>query len=289
MSNVAMPEPRDLMQAGVHFGHASGRWHPKMKPYIFATRDKLHIMDLEKTREQLETVLPILEDRVASGKLVVVVGTKKQVSPLVAEMGKRLGIPYVSERWLGGTLTNWAEMQSSIARMKRVEGILANEEEAGRMIKKERVAMEGDLKRMHVKFDGIRDLTRKPDVLFVIDPSYEHNAIKESRDQGLEVFGVCDTNSDPSLLDHVIPANDDGPKSLKLILGLVEEFIAKGLATRGKNAEQAEKAEAAAKEEAQVKIDEAELEKIEEKVEEEVVEKKPAKKADKEDKEEKGE
>jgi small subunit ribosomal protein S2 len=201
--STTTPDIRDLMQAGVHFGHASGRWHPKMKPYIFATRDKLHIMDLEKTREQIAIVLPILEERVKSGKLVVLVGTKKQVSPLVAEIGKKLGIPYVSERWLGGSLTNWAEMQASIARMKRVEAILADEEQASRMIKKERVAMEGDLKRMHVKFDGVRDLTRKPDVVFVIDPSYEHNAIKESRDQGLEIFGICDTNSDPSVLDHV--------------------------------------------------------------------------------------
>jgi small subunit ribosomal protein S2 len=283
MSSLNIPESRELMQAGVHFGHASGRWHPKMKPYIFATRDKLHIMDLEKTRSQLEAVLPVLEDRVASGKLVVLVGTKKQVSPMVAEMGKRLGIPYISERWLGGTLTNWGEMQASIARMKRVEGTLADEEEASRMIKKERVAMEGDLKRMHVKFDGIRDLTRKPDVVFVIDPSYEHNAIKESRDQGLEIFGIADTNSDPSVLDHVIPANDDGPKSLTLILGLVEQAIAQGLAARGKEIEKAEAA--AATEEAQVKIDEAELEKIEEQVEE-VEEKKPAKKADKDEEKE---
>jgi small subunit ribosomal protein S2 len=140
--STTTPDIRDLMQAGVHFGHASGRWHPKMKPYIFATRDKLHIMDLEKTREQIAIVLPILEERVKSGKLVVLVGTKKQVSPLVAEIGKKLGIPYVSERWLGGSLTNWAEMQASIARMKRVEAILADEEQASRMIKKERVAME---------------------------------------------------------------------------------------------------------------------------------------------------
>lgn len=286
MSTVSIPESRELMQAGVHFGHASGRWHPKMKPYIFATRDKLHIMDLEKTRSQLAEVLPLLQERVASGKLVVLVGTKKQVSPLIVEMGKRLGIPYVAERWLGGTLTNWGEMQASIARMKRVEATLSNEEEAERMIKKERVAMQGDLKRMHVKFEGIRDLTRKPDIIFVVDPSYEHNAIKESRDQGLEIFGIADTNSDPSLLDHVIPANDDGPKSLTLVLGLVEQAIANGLAVRGKELEKAEAAAAAA-EEAQVKIDEAELEKIEEAVEDEV-EKKPAKKAEKkeEDKEE---
>ncbi|HSI21285.1 MAG TPA: 30S ribosomal protein S2 [Verrucomicrobiae bacterium] len=251
MPTVSIPELRELMQAGVHFGHASGRWHPKMAPYIFATRDKLHIMNLEKTQEQLATVLPLLEERARQGKMIVLVGTKKQASPLVAEIGARLGIPYVSERWLGGTMTNWAEMQASIARMKRVEGILADEEQAGRMIKKERVAMEGDLKRMRVKFGGIRDLTRKPDVLFVIDPSYEHNAIKECRDEGLEIFGICDTNSNPTQLDHVIPANDDGPKSLKLVLGMVEQAIAAGLEARGKEVAKAEKEKADAAEKAE--------------------------------------
>jgi small subunit ribosomal protein S2 len=133
---------------------------------------------------------------------------------------------------------------------------------------------------MHVKFDGVRDLTRKPDVVFVIDPSYEHNAIKESRDQGLEIFGICDTNSDPSVLDHVIPANDDGPKSLKLMMGLVEEAIESGLAFRGKELAKEAAAKEAATEEVEVKIDVAEIEKIEDAAEE-VVEKKAVKKADK--------
>jgi small subunit ribosomal protein S2 len=248
MPSVSVPDTRELMQAGVHFGHSSGRWHPKMKPYIFATRDKLHIINLEKTKEQLETVLPILEQRARDGKLIVLVGTKKQASPLIAEMGKRLGIPFVSERWLGGTMTNWSEIQQSIARMKRAEEILSTDE-ADKMIKKERVALEADLKRMHIKYDGIRDLTRKPDVLFVVDPRHEHNAMKECRDEGLEIFGYADTNSDPSQLDHVIPANDDGPKALKLVLGLVEQAVAAGLTARGKDTEKAvaEKTEQAEK------------------------------------------
>lgn len=238
MSTVVIPDIRDLMAAGVHFGHASGRWHPKMAPYIFATRDKLHIMNLEKTQAQLAEILPMLEARARDGKLIVLVGTKKQASPLIEEMGKKLGISYVSERWLGGTMTNWGEMQASIARMKRTEELLGSDE-ANRMIKKERVQMEAELKRMHVKFDGIRDMTRKPDVLFIVDPGYEHNAIKEARDEGLEIFGIADTNSDPTVLDHVIPANDDGPKSLKLILSLVEAAIAAGLANRTKDMEAA--------------------------------------------------
>jgi small subunit ribosomal protein S2 len=271
MPTVVIPELRDLMSAGVHFGHASGRWHPKMAPYIFATRDKLHILNLEKTQEQLATVLPMLEERVKSGKVVVIVGTKKQAAPLVEEMGKRLGISYVSNRWLGGTMTNWAEIQSSIARMKRAEGLLESDE-AGKMIKKERVALEAELKRQHARFNGIRDLTRKPDILFIIDPSHEHNAIKEGRDEGLELFGICDTNSDPTQLDHIIAANDDGPKSLKLVLGMVEEAIAAGLEARGKEVAQAEAAKAAAEEEiavAAAKV--ADAEEIEEVNEEDVI------------------
>jgi small subunit ribosomal protein S2 len=249
MAAYSIPDIGELSQAGVHFGHASGRWHPKMAPYIFATRDKLQILDLAKTQQQLESVLKVLEERAASGKMIVLVGTKKQAAPMIAEMGKRLGIPYVSERWLGGTMTNWSEMQLSIARMKRAEELLANEVESAKMIKKERVRLQAELKRMHVRFDGIRDMTKKPDVLFVVDPSYEHNAMAEGKHQGLELIGMCDTNSDPSLLHHVIPANDDGPKSLTLVLALVEAAIASGLEARGRAVAKAEAEAAVAKSE----------------------------------------
>jgi small subunit ribosomal protein S2 len=227
-----IPEVRELMQAGVHFGHASGKWHPKMKPYIFATRDKLHIIDLEKTQKILGEVLPILEQRVKDGKLVVIVGTKKQVAPRVKELGEKLGVPYVSERWLGGTMTNWTEMQQSISKMKKMETFLESEDVSS-MIKKERVAMQNDLRRMQTKFGGIRDMVRKPDVMFVIDPSHEHNAIKEALHQKIEIFGLVDTNSNPTPINHVIPTNDDGPKAIKLMMDLVEATIASGLEARG--------------------------------------------------------
>ncbi len=227
MAIPAIPSLKDLMEAGVHFGHASGKWHPKMKPYIFCTRDHLHIINLEKTQEQLKLVLPILQDRVRSGKSVVIVGTKKQVAPLVGDMAERLGISYVNERWLGGTLTNFGQMMQSIARMKRSEEILSTDE-AKTMIKKERVMLQSELKRMHAKFGGLRDFKKKPDVLIIIDPSHEHNAVREGRFEGIEIFAVVDTNTNPDLVNHVIPANDDGPKSLKLIMGLIEETIAEG-------------------------------------------------------------
>lgn len=227
MAIPTIPDIKELMEAGVHFGHASGHWHPKMKPYIFAARNKLHIIDLEKSKEQLEKVLPILEERIRDGKTMVLVGTKKQVSDKVKQIGEELNVNYVNIRWLGGCLTNFGEMQKSIARMKRIEAQLAGPE-AQSIIKKERVMLDNELKRMLQKFGGLRNLNKKPDFVFVVDPENEKNAIKEARNQGLEVFAICDTNADPSKVDHVIPANDDGVKSLNLILDLVAKTIANG-------------------------------------------------------------
>jgi len=227
MAIPQIPEVKDLMEAGVHFGHASGRWHPKMKPFIFATRDKLHIIDLEKTQVKLKETLTTLEDRIRAGKMVVLVGTKKQVSDRVKQIGEDNNIPYINVRWPGGVMTNFAEIQKSISRMKRTEEFLASEG-ASKTLKKERVMMESDLHRMLYKFGGLRAMNRKPDALFVIDPTHEHNAIKEARHQGIELFGIVDTNTNPEDLDHIIPANDDGPKSIKLILDLVEQTIQNG-------------------------------------------------------------
>jgi small subunit ribosomal protein S2 len=228
MAIPALPSTKDMIEAGVHFGHAAGKWHPKMAPYIFCTRDHLHIIDLEKTSEQLARVLPVLEDRVRSGKSIVIVGTKKQVAPMIKEMGERLGLSYVSTRWLGGTLTNFTQMMQSISRMKKAEETLAGED-VHKMIKKERVMLQSELKRMHVKFGGLRDFKKKPDVMVVIDPSHEHIAIKEARVQGnVEIFALADTTTNPDLVDHIIPANDDGAKSLKMMLALIEETIANG-------------------------------------------------------------
>lgn len=229
---LSIPTIKELANAGVQYGHASSRWHPRAKSYIHTTRNKLNLIDLEQTREALEQVLPLLEERAASGKTIVLVGTKKSVAPLIQEMGERLELPYVSERWLGGTLTNWSAMQQSIARMKRTEEFLGDEHAVQSMIKKERVVLQNELERMHTKFGGVRNLTRKPDCVIVVDPGFEKNCIKESSLEGIERFGILDTTSDPTSVHHVIPANDDGPKSLKLILGLIEQALTKGLERR---------------------------------------------------------
>jgi small subunit ribosomal protein S2 len=286
MAIPVIPETRDLMEAGVHFGHASGKWHPKMAPYIFATRDKLHIINLEKTQEQLKAVLPIIEDRIANGKSFILVGTKRQVADMIKEIGERLGISYVNERWLGGTMTNFGQMTQSISRMKKAEELLASED-VNKMIKKERVMLQSDLKRMHAKFSGLRNFTKKPDFLIIIDPSHEHNAVKEARFEGIEIFAVIDTNSNPSLVNHVIPANDDGPKSLKLILGLLEETIKSGLEKQKDMKAKKEQEEASKEEKIEVATPEPEeLVAIEEKIEEVVDKEKKAVKAAKPKKEE---
>lgn len=227
MAIPAIPDIRTLMEAGMHFGHSSGKWHPKMKPYIFATRDKLHIIDLEKTQEKMKEVLTVLEERVRDGKSIILVGTKKQVSDRVKQIGEATGICYVDVRWLGGTMTNFAEVQKSITRMKKMEVHLESPE-AEKMIKKERVRMESEVERMHHKFGGLRNMTKKPDLLFIIDPSHEHNAVKEAKHEGIEMFAICDTNTNPDLVNYMIPANDDAPKSLNMLLGMVQATIESG-------------------------------------------------------------
>src|SRR5690606_31762816 len=159
-------------------------------------------------------VLPVLEEKIADGKTFILVGSKRQVSNLVQEIGERHGINYVNERWLGGTMTNFGQMMLSIARMKKMEEQL-DEANMSRMLKKERVMLQSELKRMHARFSALRNFTKKPDFLIIIDPSYEHNAVKEAHFENIEIVAVADTNSDPSQVNHLIPANDDGPKSLK--------------------------------------------------------------------------
>lgn len=283
MAVPSIPDIRTLMESGMHFGHSSGKWHPKMKPYIFATRDKLHIIDLEKTREKLEEVLGILEERIRDGKTVILVGTKKQVGERIKELGEKTGLGYVDVRWLGGTMTNFAELQKSINRMKKTESFLESND-AEKTIKKERVRMESEVERMNHKFGGLRNMTRKPDALFVIDPSYEHNAVKEARAEGIEIFAIVDTNSNPDLVDHVIPANDDAPKSLTMLLDLVEKTILSGqkLISLRKEEEQkqSEKDIIAATPVKEVPAEELEM--IEEKVKEKAAEKKVEVSEDKE-------
>jgi small subunit ribosomal protein S2 len=227
-----IPSLKDLAEAGAHFGHAASRWHPKMKPYIHATRDHLHILDLEQTRELLASSLQVLAERVRDGKTVIFVGTKNDViANRIKEIGSKYGMPYINVRWPGGVLTNWSEVQKSIARMVKQEAFLASED-ASKMIKKERLMMEGDVRRTQYKFGGLRDLTKKPDLVFMIDPSHEKIAVKEARREEIELMAVLDTNSDPTPFSHIIPINDDGVRSMKLVFDLIDQTLENAMAAR---------------------------------------------------------
>lgn len=220
---ITMPE---LLEAGCHFGHTRGRWHPAMKPYVYLTRERIHIMDLEKTLQKLDDLTTALENFIASGQQLVLVGTKRQAKQALLDLAKETNLPYVSERWLGGTLTNFETVKASIKRLHRLEDLLADGE--AKLTKRERQMKQAELDRMTTKFGGLKDLTEVPGGLFIIDPSYEDNALKEARRLGLAVFALLDTSSNPTLVDEFVPANDDAAKSIELILGEVKTAIISG-------------------------------------------------------------
>lgn len=217
---------QDLLDAGCHFGHTRGRWHPAMKPFVYLTRERIHIMDLEKTVQKLDDLTTAVENFVAAGHKLVLVGTKRQAKKIVHDVATATKLPYVNERWLGGTLTNFETIKSSIKRLNRLEELLASEET--KITKRERTMKQAELERMQAKFGGLKEMTEVPDGLFVIDPSYEDSTIKEAHRLGLTVFAMLDTSSDPRLVNEFVPANDDAAKSIELIMGEVQAAIERG-------------------------------------------------------------
>lgn len=218
---------RDLLEAGSHFGHTRGRRHPNMQEYVYITRERVNIIDLEKTLAKLKDLLTAVENFVAEGKVLVLVGTKRQAQAVVETVATEAGIPYVKERWLGGTLTNFATVEKSIKRMNELETYLASDD-AKEISKRERLMQQRELDRLKIKVGGLKDLTAIPDGLFVIDPAYEKNAVKEARSMDLTVFALLDTNSNPMLTDEFVPANDDAAKSIMLIINEVAKAIERG-------------------------------------------------------------
>lgn len=218
---------RQLLEAGVHFGHQTKRWNPKMAPYIFGARNSIYIINLEKTLECLKTAREFLKGLAIKGETILFVGTKKQAQAMVAEQAKACGMPHVSSRWLGGLLTNFSTIKKSVARLKDIDkmkedGRLANftKKEVGLMMR-ERGKLENSL-------GGIKDMERLPAALFVVDSKKEELAVAEARKLGIPVAGLIDTNCNPELIDYPIPGNDDAIKSIKLIISLVAESIAEG-------------------------------------------------------------
>lgn len=220
---------KDLFEAGVHFGHKTSRWHPKMAPFIHSKRQDSHIINLEKTVEGLELALPFLTKTISSGKKVLFVGTKKHTKDIVREVAIAAGQPYVTERWLGGILTNIATVTQQIKKLKDLEKRMAVGDLDKRYAKLEVQRFQEEIDDLNIKYGGIKDLNGNPGALFVVDVIGDINAIKEAKTLGIPVVALVDTNADPSLIDYVIPANDDAIKGVQLLLDYVKEAIAEGM------------------------------------------------------------
>ncbi len=217
-----------LLEAGVHFGHKTSRWHPKMAPYIHSKRQDSHIIDLTKTVEALNVALPFLTSVAAAGKPVLFVATKKQTKEIVRKTAETLGQPYVTERWLGGTLTNVATITAQIKKLQDLERRMASGDFEKRFNKLEIQRFQEEIDELNGKYGGVKDLAGKPGALFLVDVNGDLNAIREAKTLGVPVVAIVDTNADPSLVDYAIPGNDDAIKGVELFLDYVAQAIAEG-------------------------------------------------------------
>lgn len=235
MANI---EYKDLLDAGVHFGHLTRKWDPRMAPYIFMEKNGIHIIDLNKTLASLEEASNAIKQVVRSGKKVMFVATKKQAKDLVAEEARRLNMPYVTERWLGGLLTNFATIRKSLKKMTSIDKLMKDESYTN-LAKKERLMITRQREKLETVLGGIADLTRLPSALFVVDIKREHIAISEAKKLGIPVFALVDTNSNPNEVEFPIPANDDAFKSISLLVKAFGAAIEEGLSERKKDKDEA--------------------------------------------------
>ncbi len=229
---MAQVEYKDLLDAGVHFGHLTRKWDPKMAPYIFMEKNGIHIIDLNKTLASLDQASEAIKGIVRSGRKVMFVATKKQAQEIVSEEARRLKMPYVTDRWLGGMLTNFATIRKSLKKMQTVDKMLKDETTVSNLAKRERLTLSREKEKLERVLGGISDLTRLPAAMFVIDVKREHIAVAEANRLGIPVFAMCDTNSNPELVDFPIPANDDAYKSIAAITLAIGKAIEEGLMER---------------------------------------------------------
>ena len=230
---MALPEfsLRQLLEAGVHFGHQTHRWNPKMSPFIYGSRNGIHIIDLTQTVPMLDAALNALRECVSKGGRVLFVGTKRQAQQAVADAAARSAQHYMNHRWLGGTLTNWKTVSQSIGRLKELDEIMANGEMQG-FTKKERLNLERERAKLQASLGGIREMGGVPDMLFVIDTNKESLAIAEARKLGIPVVAVLDSNSDPAGVDYPVPGNDDASRAIVMYCDLAARAVIDGMATQ---------------------------------------------------------
>lgn len=228
---MSKPTYQELLDAGVHYGHMKGKWNPKMLPYIFMERKGIHIIDLNRTSECLDKSAFAAKQIVKSGRKILFVATKKQAKDIVAEAARSVGMPYVTERWLGGMMTNFATIRRSVKKMQNIDRML-NDTTLTSITKKERLTLTRERAKLEKELGGIANLNRIPSALFIVDIHHEHIALAEAKRLGIKTFGMVDTNSDPNKVDFPIPANDDASKSVKIIVSYVVEAIREGLEER---------------------------------------------------------
>ncbi len=232
---ASIPSLREMLDNGVHFGHTTSRWNPKMKPYIFTARQNVHIIDLEQTRQKLDQACQFLQSKVKHGATVLFVCTKEQTKVLTEEAAKKCGMPYITERWFGGELTNFTVLQKNIKSLEKIE----EDEIAGkfeRLTKKERLKIDEKHKKALAVLGGIRKLNRLPDVMFVADAVHDDIAVKEANSLKIPVIAIVDTNANPYLINYPIPANDDAPKSVALVVETIGKAVSEAKIQASKEA-----------------------------------------------------
>jgi small subunit ribosomal protein S2 len=218
---------KELLEAGVHFGHQTKRWNPKMKEFIFGERNGIYIIDLQKTLKMFKEASKFVQDLASDGRIVLFVGTKRQAQDAISEEAQKCGMFYINQRWLGGLLTNWITVQKSVKRLKELDE-MATDGRYELLPKKEVIKLERERKHLQANLAGIKNMSRLPDAIFVIDSNKEQIAVREARKLGIPVVAVVDTNCDPSEVDYVIPGNDDALRAIRLFTSKISESIAEG-------------------------------------------------------------
>jgi len=250
---------KELLEAGVHFGHQTKRWNPKMKEFIFGERNGIYIIDLQKTLKMFKEASKFVQDLAADGRIILFVGTKRQAQDAIAEEAQRCGMFYVNQRWLGGLLTNWVTVQKSVKRLKELDE-MATDGRYDLLPKKEVIKLERERKHLQANLAGIKNMTRLPDAIFVIDSNKEQIAVREARKLGIPVVAVVDTNCDPTVVDYVIPGNDDALRAIRLFTSKIADSAAEGVNLVGDKAFHEEQAEPVAEVAAEAAPVEAEAE-----------------------------
>ena len=223
---------KELLEAGVHFGHQTKRWDPRMKEYIFGERNGIYIIDLQKTLKMFKEASKFVTDLTATGKVILFVGTKRQAQDAIAEEATRCGMFYINQRWLGGLLTNWVTVQKSVKRLQELDD-MATDGRYDLLTKKEVIKLERERKHLQANLAGIKNMRRLPDALFIVDSNNEAIAVKEARKLGIPVVAVVDTNCDPTVVDHVIPGNDDALRAIRLFTSKISDSVIEGVQMAG--------------------------------------------------------